>query len=322
MVATGLGDQHMRRNYGEATNPAERALEGAADLIDEWKNKNISYEPVVGGISNSNWRVYVQDHDVSYFVKVPGRGTEMFIDRDAAHDASVKAYNAGVSAKVYHYLRDTGVEVIEFIDGLRTSTNGDFLNDAVRRNAIRALRDFNNGETLNLRKTLFDMIDEHIAQTLELGGHFPHDFGWLNGKYRQARSALEASGLDIVPCMNDTLAGNFLLDDDNNVILVDFEYASGNDRCAELAVWFGEMFFPPEIEKEVVEEYFGTVDDRELARITVFKALADLKWSTWAMVQNQVSVLDFDFFKYGVWKHMRARSLMRHPEWESWLRMV
>ena len=63
----------------------------------------------------------------------------------------------------------------------------------------------------------------------------PQDFGWLNGNYRKAKAALEASGLDIVPCMNDTLAGNFLLDDDNNVMLVDFEYASGNDRCAELA---------------------------------------------------------------------------------------
>lgn len=312
----------MRRKLGEATTPAESDLEQAVRLIGDWEGTQISYEPVGGGISNSNWRVFVQGHDVSYFVKVPGQGTEMFIDRDAAHDASVKAYKAGVSAQVHHYLADSGVEVIEFIDGLRTSTNGDFLNDTVRRNAVGALRDFNNGEQLNLQKTLFDMIDEHIGQTLKLGGHFPKDFGWLNEKYRKARTALEASGLDIVPCMNDTLAGNFLLDDDDNVILVDFEYASGNDRCAELAVWFGEMFFPPEIEKEVVEEYFGQVDDRTVARITVFKALADLKWSTWAMVQHQVSALDFDFFKYGVWKHMRARSLMRHPNWDNWLSQV
>jgi hypothetical protein len=54
----------------------------------------------------------------------------------------------------------------------------------------------------------------------------------------------------------------------------------------------------------------------------VFKALADLKWSTWAMVQNKVSQLDFDFFKYGVWKHMRARAVMRDPLWDSWLSKV
>jgi thiamine kinase-like enzyme len=312
----------MRRNLGEASTPAEGDLEQAVSQIGDWKNAQIAYQPVVGGISNSNWRVFVGGHDVSYFVKIPGQGTEMFIDRDAAHDASVKAYQAGVSAKVYHYLPDSGVEVIEFVDGLRTSTNGDFLNDTVRRNAVGALRDFNNGEALNLRKTLFDMIDEHIGQALGLGGHFPQDFGWINAKYRKARAALEASGLDIVPCMNDTLAGNFLLDDDNNVMLVDFEYASGNDRCAELAVWFGEMFFPADVERQVIEEYFGEASETIVSRITVFKALADLKWSTWAMVQNKVSQLDFDFFKYGVWKHMRARAIMRDPLWDSWLSKV
>jgi len=312
----------IRKNVGEATTPAEIDLEAVLACIAEWNGKEISYEPVGGGISNANWRVFVSGQDISYFVKVPGKGTERFIDRAAAHDASVKAHAAGVGAKVYYFIEELGVEIFEFMDGLRTSTNGDFLDPTIRTNALRALRAFNQGASLNLRKTLFDMIDEHIGQVLELGGHFPKDFGWINAKYREARRALEASGLDIVPCMNDTLAGNFLLDADNKVMLVDFEYASNNDSCAELAVWFGEMFFPPEIETEIIEEYFGRYDETIVARISLFKALADVKWSTWAMVQHQVSNLEFDFFKYGVWKHMRARSLMRSLKWETWLSVV
>lgn len=310
------------RSLGQAQTDGERDLETAVAAVPQWAGKAIRYEPVSGGISNANWRVFVEGDQRSYFVKVPGKGTELFIDRDAANDASVKAHAAGVSAAVIHYAPTSGVAVFEFIEGLRTSTNGDFLNRTVRTNAVRALRAFNEGALLNLNKTLFDMIDEHVEQVRQLGGHVPQDFDWLNAKYRQARSALEASGLDIVPCMNDTLAGNFLLDDDDRVTLVDFEYASNNDRCAELAVWFGEMFFPPEVERQVVEDYFGRVEERITARITLFKALADLKWATWAMVQNQVSLLDFDFFKYGVWKHLRARAVMRDPDWERWLKAV
>ena len=310
----------IRKSMGQATTAAERELEAALALVEDWSGRDLSYEPVGGGISNANWRVHVSGQEASYFVKIPGKGTERFIDRAAAHDASVKAHAAGVGARVCGFFEDSGVEIFEFMDGLRTSTNGDFLDPTIRTNAVRALRDFNRGAELKLRKTLFDMIDEHIGQVLELGGHFPKDFGWINAKYREARRALEASGLDIVPCMNDTLAGNFLLDADNNVKLVDFEYASNNDCCAELAVWFGEMFFPPEIEAEVIEEYFGRCDETNVARISLFKALADVKWSTWAMVQHQVSALDFDFFKYGVWKHLRARSLMRDPNWDAWLR--
>ncbi len=312
----------LRKTIGEASTPAERALEAAVSTIAPWQGRAISYHPVGGGISNANWRVFVDGLPDSYFVKVPGRGTERFIDRGAAHDASVKAHAAGVGARVHFYLEESGVEVLSFLEGLRTATNGDFLDRTVRTNALRALRAFNQGEALVLRKTLFDMIDEHVAQVLELSGHFPKDFGWLNAKYREARRALEASGLDIVPCMNDTLAGNFLLDSDDNVTLVDFEYASNNDRCAELAVWFGEMFFTPEVEAEVVEEYFGRYDPALVARISLYKALADVKWATWALVQHQVSALEFDFYKYGVWKHLRARSLMRNPQWRSWLEAV
>ena len=312
----------LRRNLGGASDEAEQKVETAIKAVPGWTLQGLSYERVPGGISNDNWRIFLSDQERTYFLKVPGEGTENFIDRKAANNASMRAHEAGVGAEVVHFDPESGVEVFEFIEGLRTSTNGDFLDPVVRNNAVRALRSFNNAEALDLQKTLMDMIDEHVGQVLALGGHFPQDFAWLNAKYREARAALEASGLDIVPCMNDTLAGNFLLDADNNVTLVDFEYASNNDRCAELALWFGEMFFDPETEHEMVEEYFGKVERRIVARVTVFKALADLKWSTWAMVQNKLSALDFDYFKYGVWKHLRARAVMRDPRWDDWLKAV
>lgn len=311
-----------RRNLGDASNEAERRAETAIKAVPGWTLQGLSYEPVPGGISNANWRIFLADRDRTYFLKVPGEGTENFIDRKAANNASMRAHEAGVGPEVVHFDPESGVEVFAFIEGLRTSTNGDFLDPVVRNNAVRALRSFNNAKGLDLQKTLMDMIDEHVGQVLALGGHFPQDFTWLNAKYREARAALEASGLDIVPCMNDTLAGNFLLDANDNVTLVDFEYASNNDRCAELALWFGEMFFDPETENEMIEAYFGKVERRIVARVTVFKALADLKWSTWAMVQNKLSALDFDYFKYGVWKHLRARAVMRDPRWGDWLKAV
>ena len=311
-----------RKRIGEATTEAEKNVEIAAAAVPAWSMDGLSYEPVPGGISNSNWRIFMPEHDRTYFLKIPGEGTEHFIDRNAATEASSRAFEVGVGAEVIHFDTGTGVEVFEFIDGLRTSTNGDFLNTTVRTNAVRALKSFNDAKGLSLQKTTMDMIEEHFDQALTLGGHFPQDFTWLNAKYREAKSALIASGLDLVPCMNDTLAGNFLLDDNDKVTLVDFEYASNNDRSAELALWFVEMCFDPDAEHEVLEEYFGKVDATTLARVTVFKALVDLKWSTWAMVQNKLSALDFDYFKYGAWKHMRARRVMSDPKWDDWLKVV
>jgi len=312
----------MTRRLGEGLTPAEQAIEQAIEAVTSWREREISYEPVPGGISNPNWRVYVEGAPHSYFVKIPGAGTEMFIDRRAANEAGRKAHEAGVGARIIDFFPDSGIEVSEFVEGLRTSTNADFLDQVVRFNALRALKAFNDSSALSLVKTTFDMIDEHFRQVLALGGEFPADFGWLNARYREARQALTASGLDLAPCMNDTLAGNFLLHADRRVMLVDFEYSSTNDRAAELALWFSEMCFSPEVEAEMIEEYYGHLDPAILARVSLFKALVDLKWSTWAMVQNEVSGLDFDFFKYGFWKHMRARFVMSDPRWTQWLKAV
>lgn len=312
----------MRRNLGEGTTAAEHDLEAAVRRIADWEGRAISYEPVPGGISNPNWRVFVAGIAHSFFVKIPGAGTEMFIDRPAANEAGRRAHDAGVGARIHYFFADTGVEVSEFVDGLRTSTNADFLDPTVRANATAALASFSRAPALGLVKTTFDMIDEHFVQVLELGGHLPSDFAWMNARYLEARAAIEAGGLDLAPCMNDTLAGNFLLDETGGVMLVDFEYASNNDRAAELALWFCEMCFPPEVEAEAIEGYYGYVTPALLARVSLFKALVDVKWATWAMVQNRVSKLDFDFYKYGDWKYMRARHAMRDTRWQDWLATV
>jgi thiamine kinase-like enzyme len=310
------------KRVGEAATEAERDIEAVIGKVADWRGRETRYKPVVGGISNSNWRVAVAGQPGAFFVKIPGKGTEIFIDRRAANDASRRAAQSGCGPEVRHFLEPEGIEIFDFIEGYRASNNGDFMVPTVRLNAVRALKAFNSAPPLRLTKTCFDMIDEHFRQVRELGGYHPPDFPWLARQYRRARAALEASGLDIVPCMNDTLAGNFLLDDRQNIMLVDFEYASNNDRCYELALWFGEMFFTPDVELELIEEYFGRVDRRVVARITVYKALADIKWSTWAMVQRQLSQLDFDFHKYGLWKHMRARAIMHSPFWAEHLQAL
>lgn len=311
----------MWKALGDGTSAAERDVEAILSGIPRWRGTRLRYRPVPGGISNANWQVSAGAAP-DCFVKVPGRGTEMFITRTAANEASRKAHACGFGAEVIDFLPDAGVEIFAFVEGFRATSNLDFLRPKVRTNAVRALRAFNDSGPLRLTKTVFDMIEEHVAQVAEVGGRVAEDAPFLMRRYAEAKAALLASGLDLVPCMNDTLAGNFLIDADDRVMLVDFEYASNNERAYELALWFDEMGFDESVERALIEAYFGRWDPAIEARILVLKALADLKWATWAMIQESVSLLDFDFCKYGTWKLMRARTLFHHPDWLRWLKRL
>lgn len=310
------------RQLGEAETLAEHDVEAAIGRIPDWRGKKASYAPVHGGISNSNWRVTVEGAPRRYFVKIPGAGTEMFVDRTAANEAARLAHAIGLGPEVVFFDPADGLEVAELLEDYRACTNADFQNTEIQLAAVECYRMFHAGSGLTLKKTVFDMIDEHVAQVMELSGSLPEDWVWLKRQYENARAAFMAGGLDLVPCFNDPMPGNFLVKPGAPMQLVDYEFASINERSYELGVWLGEMFIPEDVSNTLIEAYCGELRPAMVARVTVMRALADIKWATWAMVQQQISQLAFDYHKYGAWKYMRARSVLHDPRWERWLREV
>jgi hypothetical protein len=52
------------------------------------------------------------------------------------------------------------------------------------------------------------------------------------------------------------------------------------------------------------------------------KIVADLWWSIWAFIQEQVSKLDFDYREYGNARLDRLRGNAADPEYPTWLATV
>lgn len=305
----------MQRRIGEAETRAERELEQTLWRVPAWHGRDIYYRPIFGGFSNSNWHVTVVGDHKAYFVKMPGPGTEKFIDRRASLEASRRAHSLGIGPRPYDYLQDRGVEIYDFIEGARSCTRRDLHTPEFRNRVVRLYRTFNDAAPLGLTKTVFDMIEEHLEQLRELDGVLSHDFPVLYREYRAARAAIEASGLDIVPCYNDPALGNFLISPAGKITMVDFEYASNNDRCFDLATWCTEMLLDEAQQNEAIEQYFGSVEARTQSRMFLYRMLGDFKWALWSMIQMRISSIDFDFYKFGSWKLMRLRATIRDPRW-------
>ncbi len=310
------------RRLGEARTPDELAIEAAIGRVPLFQDGQVSYRMLVGGINNRNWLVAAEGHPRRYFVKVPGPGTEKFIDRAVAHQAAVNAHAMGLAPEVVHFDPSDGLEVHEFLEGYQACTNADFENASIQEAVIDCYRRLNAGPKLDLTKTIFEMIDEHWRDAQALGALLPHDFAWMMKQYEQARAAFHASGLDLVPCFNDPMPGNFLVSPGKPMKIVDYEFASNNERAYELGVLIGEMFFPEARSLELIELYYGEIRQDLVARVWIGRALADIKWAGWAIQNRMLTDWDFDYQKYGDWKWARARSVIQDPRWEWWLRSV
>lgn len=310
------------KTLGQGETAVEKSLEASIASVPQWRGKKATYAPIVGGLMNGNFRVTIEGEQRRFFIKVPGAGSEKFIDRDAAHAAATNAFRMGIGPEVVFYDPKTGIEAFEYLEGYRACTNADFRNEHIQTEVIDLYKAFNSGPALPLTKTVFDMIDEHFTQARELGSHLPSDFPWLERRYEEARLAMLASGLDLVPCFNDPMPGNFLQKPGAPMKLIDCEFTSNNERAYELGVFIGEMFYPENRSLELIERYYGNVKPSTVARVNVARMLADIKWASWAIVNRKLSSWDFDYQKYGAWKYMRARSLLFDPRWESWLRQL
>ncbi len=302
----------------------EEQLRDAVNSVPGWTWDEVDVKPLDGGVTNSN---FVATHNgKKHFMKVYGVGTESFINRDSSNDAALQAHAMGIGPTVLHYDKKTGLEVVEFLEGYRASTNADYANKEFLERVVDLYEVFHSGKPLSDTKSAFDMIEEHIEQGQRLGAIYPVDIDWLMQQVAKAKSAFLAAGLDLVPCHNDPMPGNFMVTMADGAItdmkMIDFEYASNNERAYELGMFLGEMFIDERTSLEMIERYFGAVRPDIVARVTVGRALADMKWGSWAVQQRQLQDWDFDYQKYGIWKYGRARMLFNESRWDDWLRAI
>jgi len=290
--------------------------------IPGWGDKALVLTPLLAGLTNSNWRVDIEGDPQAYFVKVPGPGTEQFIDRNTVNAASRQAAGMGVGPAVVFFDPETRIEVAEFLGDYRPCTSEDLWDPEVTPRVMDLYRRWNAGPPLPQTKTVFEMLEEHREQVRRDGTRIPAWVEEVLTTYDEAAARFLASGLDIVPCHNDPNPHNFMLptvDPAGAMKLVDYDYASNNERAYEIGVFFAAVTFDADQQRQAIESYCGSCDPQLWARVQVMRVVQDVKWGLWALANARAWDGDFDYYKYGIWDLWRAHFEMHATEWQDQL---
>jgi thiamine kinase-like enzyme len=275
----------------------------------------------LGGLTNLVYKVDLPDGPV--VLRLPGKGTEAYIDRKIeAHNAGA-AERAGVSPRMIHVDPMTGVMVTEHIDCVTMSAKAFAERPGAPARAARALAQLHrSGETFQHRFELFNEIENYRRQVAALGVELPEGYDATVAQAADFRTALEARPVALAPCHCDPLAENFL-DTDDRMWIVDWEYSGMNDPMWDLGDLSVEGAFGPDQDEELLAAYFdGPVPDDARARMVIYKAMCDLLWTLWGLVQHGNGNEVEDFWAYSTGRLDRCRVLMARPDFAGLIERV
>src|SRR5713226_6861133 len=98
----------------------EQRIEYILEQIPGWSGANPIVMPLVGGITNQNYRVDVGGE--TFVLRIGGKGTHLLgIDRGREYACTAIAAQVGVGAEVIHFLASEDVLVTRFIVGAAVS---------------------------------------------------------------------------------------------------------------------------------------------------------------------------------------------------------
>lgn len=272
----------------------------------------------MGGLTNAVFRAG------DAVVRLPGRGTEEYIDRANEAVAAREAARAGVSPEVLHVDPATGVMVTRFIDNTVTMTPEAFRTrpgaPARAGAAFRKLHD--SGVVFPARFELFAMIDDYLRVLSTKDVALPAGYHDVVAEAAGVRAALDRQPVAPVACHCDPLCENFL-DTGARMWIVDWEYSGMNDPMWDLGDLSVEGGFDAAQDEEMLGAYFGgEAPAPERARMVIHKAMCDLLWTLWGLIQLANANPADDFRAYADTRFARCKALMATEEFARQLRIL
>jgi thiamine kinase-like enzyme len=297
---------------------AREILAGIAGFASVAESARISRLP---GLTNLVFRV--ETPSARYLLRVPGKGTEVYIDRKVEAVNARAAAAAGVAPEVLYFGED-GVIIARFLHGAVTMSPAAFRDrpGAVER-AARALRQLHDkAPDFAFRFELFRMIDDYLAVVERLRAPLPQGYHGLVMEATVVRHALAQHPVPLRPCHCDPICENFL-DVGGRMWIVDWEYSGMNDPMWDLGDLSVEGGFDEAMDRRLIDTYFGRPASAfDYGRMVVYKAMCDLLWTSWGLIQVANKNPAEDFWAYSMKRFERCKQLMRTDDFAQHLEAV
>ncbi|GFI20584.1 phosphotransferase [Lactobacillus johnsonii] len=251
------------------------------------------------GMTNRSFIFTVKDK--RYIMRIPGEGTDKLIDRKEEYDVYQRVKTEPYTEKILYLNPDNGYKISEFLESTRNSDANDILD--VKR-SINVLHQFHNQNyQVNHTFDLWKQIDfyESIRNTTSAY----RDYEDTKKRVLKLKPFIKENIERWSLCHIDANSDNFLIDKNNKVFLIDWEYAGMQDPDLDIAMYAIYAGYDKEKIDQVIDIYYENKCKENIRyKIYAYIAVGGLLWSNWCEYKQS---LGLDFGEYSLSQYRYAK---------------
>ena len=247
----------------------------------------VDIQAIKAGLTNTSFRFSVKGE--SYVYRHPGIGTEEYINRKSEADSMKVASELGLDDTFIFIDSDEGWKISRYIEEAREL---DYHNEAEVDKALAMIRKLHAARLVSKydfgiwEKTLdFDRLLKSSRGGAKADFE---DYAALKDLIANVYACLCADG-EAVKCLchNDCYSPNFILNKEDKMFLIDWEYSGNDDPASDLGTFICCSDYSYDEAISVLKRYLGSSCTESLLRHYIgYVAIAAYYWFVWALYQE------------------------------------
>ncbi|WP_270253647.1 phosphotransferase [Lactobacillus johnsonii] len=282
-----------------STHLKNDAIEIIEDILKVNKKDIHNIHTLKKGMTNRSFIFTVNNK--RYIMRIPGEGTDKLIDRREEYDVYQRVKKEPYTETILYLNPDNGYKISEFLEDTR---NSDANNIQDVKKSMSVLRKFHN-QNYQVDHTfdIWKQID--FYESLRKTASAYRDYEEIKDRVLKLKPFIDDNVTKWSLCHIDANYDNFLIDQNNNVFLIDWEYAGMQDPDLDIAMYAIYAGYTKEKIDQLINIYYeNKVSNNLRYKIYAYVAVGGLLWSNWCEYKQS---LGLDFGEYSLAQYRYAK---------------
>ena len=281
------------------------ALELIAKVFNISENHINGLRTLKSGMTNKSFLFEIDNK--SYICRIPGKGTDVLIDRKHEYDCYMAIKDLHINEKIIYFDKESGYKISKFYDGSRNANPNDSIEMARCMELLRTLHEKH--ICVDHEFNIAERIDYYTKLCEDTGGISFHDVNIVHKNMVLLLDLLNEIKSKTCLCHIDSVADNFIITSDNKIKLIDWEYAGMAEPIIDIAMCAIYSYYDKSQADKLLKSYLQrdpSID--ECKKLYAYMALSGYLWALWTVYKANVGE---EFGEYSLKMYRYAKDFFK-----------